>query len=277
MAARLGERDEMPPEMDNFDSPPDTPKRRPRRSEGNGGVGFIVFLIFLLLIVATVAIISLNLFGWREDHVMPFLREAPVIGNFFANAEAREGAREEVRTHDELTALNTAQADRIERVEYERDELRIQLAEANARIHTLEALEREIHTYRNAIRDWNRMLAHADPREFANTFLDYVHPSYIPWLMGEADAIIAFDDNTRRLVAILNNMEESSVGEMLQQYLMTDHEMMLRLLHGMGSTRLGAVLDTLDPEISSVILMFMARPTPNFGAPPRYVPFPAAR
>jgi len=273
MAARLGERDEMPPEMDNFDSPPDTPKRRPRR-EGSGGVGFVIFLIFLLLVLAVVAILSLNLFGWREDHVMPFLREAPVIRNFFANAEAREGVREEARTHDELTALNSAQANRIERVEYELDALRIQLAEANARIHTLETLENEIESYRIAIREWNRMLAHTNPAEFAERFFDYVHPTYIPWLMGEADAILAFDDNTRRMVSILNNMEESSVGEMLQQYLMTDQQMMLRLLHGMGSTRLGAVLETLDSEISSVILMFMARPTPDFGAPPGTVQFP---
>jgi len=272
MAARVGEREEMPPEMDNFDSPPDKPRRRPRRSR-KGGVGLIILTIFLLLVLAAVAILALNLFGWREAHVMPFLREAPVVRNFFTNAEARD----EARTHDELSALNTAQADRIERVEYERDDLRVQLAEANARIHSLEEIEREMHTYRNAIREWNRMLAHSDPEGFANRFFDYVDPTYIPWLMGEADSILAFDDNTRRLVSVLNNMEEDTVGEMLQQYLMTDPVMMLRLLHGMGNTRLGAVLDTMDPEISAVILMFMAAPTPNFGAPAEYVQFPAAR
>ena len=271
MAARLGERDEMPPEMDNFDSTPDTPKKRRRRSESGDGVSFVIFLIFLLLILAAVAIISLNLFGWREDHVMPFLREAPVVGNFFPDVETQAVAR----THDELTALNTAQADRIERVEYERDALRVQLAEANARIHALEVFENEIVTHRAAMREWNRMIAHANPREFANEFYEYVHPSNIPWLMGEVDTVLAFDDNTRRMVSVLNNMEDSSVGEILQNYLMIDPVMMLRLMRGMGSARLGEVLDTLEPEVTSQILMWMATPTPDFGVSQRAMAVPA--
>jgi len=269
MAARVGEREEMPPEMDNFDSPPNTPKKRPKRSRSGGdGVGFVLFLIFLLLILAIVAILSLNLFGWREAHVMPFLREAPVIGNLFTNAEVREDAR----THDELTALNSAQASRIERVEYELDNYRIRLAEANATIHELQQLHDEIDRYRVAIREWNRMLAHDDPEAFAERFFDYVDPTYIPWLMGEVDTILAFDANTRRMVGILNNMEANSVGEILQQYLMTNQDHMLRLLHAMGSTRVGEVFDTMEAEVTSVMLGMMARPTPDFRRAPQQLP-----
>jgi hypothetical protein len=272
MAARVGEREEMPPEVDNFDlpPPPEKPDKSRGRSKRSGGDGFkfALFIMFLMLILAVVAILALNLFGWREAHVMPFLREAPVIRNFFANAEAREVTR----THDELSALNTAQADRIERVEYERDELRIELAEANALIHSLRELERDIVRYRTAIEEWNRMLAHADPVSFAYRFFDYVDPSIIPWLMGEVNDIQRFDDNTRRLVSILNAMEESTVGEMLVQYLHTNQDMMLRLVRGMGSVRLGEVLETIDDaEIRAIIISFMADERPDFGAPSRPV------
>jgi len=270
MADRLGERADMHPEpLDNGDIelPPNYPEKRdrpPRNNRGDGGGkgGIIALVIIMLVLGGLVVALALNIGGFRENVVMRYLRNAPLIGSLFPETEPED---ELVGlTPEELRRRNSTQAQQILSLE---DQIRL-LQEENRRLNY--RIDNDLMRFYNhwdefleARAAFDQMLAHSDPYNFMQFFQD-VWPDNIQALLNEAMQLLIADHDTMQQVRTLREMEEEAAGAIIERWLYTDVELMVRVLRGMSPARRGAVLESLDPAISSHILPMIGGPQPTF-------------
>jgi hypothetical protein len=237
-----------------------------KRSRG----GLIFLVLILLLIGAIVAVIALNVGGIRENHIMRYLRNAPLIGSQFSSPE--EDPIDEL-SPEELRRRYLAQRDQISSLQSQiasRDE---QLANANAQIAHLSTFRDRWQMYRNASARFGQILAHNDPVNFVE-FFEYIDEDLVPHLIADARAINVFNEELQAQVRTFNAMEESRAAEDLTHLLVRDTALAVRILREMGASRRAAIFDEMDytTSLSFHVLLSTSPPTFTPLVPPPYLP-----
>jgi len=284
MAARTGARPPMPPdplesgEFDTSQQQFDNPGRYSNNNYGDKkGNGCIIALVAILaLIVVVVALIALDVGGIRSNHIMGFVRNAPIIGSLFTPQEVDPY---EEMTEAELRELVRVQSSQIDSLTNQRDEANAQLAQANERIAHLSIMETRWQQFRVTSAHFAQTLAHNDPENFIEFFRDIVDYDLVPQdilslAYHEARVIDAYNDDLRMLVSTLNNMEEGRAAEDLTNLLTHDHGLAVRLMRAMGSSRRAAILDEMTTTNSARFIMLLSTTPPTFAplVPPPYLP-----
>jgi len=271
MAAKpQGTPPDAPPEpLQDVDAPPVIPekpnkKASKNRGEKRGKGAIIVIIIVVLLLGAIVAVLAFNIGGFREDVVMPYLRNAPLIGSFFPEPEEdplAELTPEEIRAeHDRLVLENESLRAQVRLSEQ-------QLAERDFRIQDLVRYYIHWNEFRIAQAQLGQVLAHHDPQSFLGFLIQHYHlieVDHIPQLIQDAMRLAEFDEEVREMVRTFNNMDEASAGEVLEQWMLIDLSMMVRVLRAMSATLRGEIMDTLDPGVAANMLLLMSMPPPTF-------------
>jgi len=245
----------------------------------------IVLVIILLLIVAVVAAIALDIGNVRNDHIMPYLRNAPLIGSLFTAEETDptdEMTEEQMRS--EIRNLRT----QVDSLEAQRTDLREQLENANTRIGHLTQFELRWNEYRDASARFTQMLAHNAPNDFVEFFQDLVdtnlvphNPAIVAEAYAEAREINAFNEELRTLVSTYNNMEESRAAEDLVRLRIIDTDLAVRLLRAMSPSRRALLFDEMEYSDSTIFAILLSTEPPTFAplVPPPELPeiFPRGR
>ena len=233
------------------------------------GKGLLIFFLILLLIIGGVAaVLVFDLWGFRENVVMPYLRDAPIIGGWFPAPEEEEPEL----TREELMRRYTILNQQLESLQAQMALANEQIATSNTLIEHLRAFESAWQTYRLARAEFEQMLALGDPHNFVQ-FFDFVSQDNIVQQYLQALELAQFYDETRAIVATLNNMDESGAGEVLENLMTTDTELMVRALWLMSPPRRAEIFDTLDSDVVSTMILLMTPDEPVF-APilPPYLP-----
>jgi hypothetical protein len=188
---------------DNFSN-----AEKPDKKKGKGGL--IALIIILLLVVAAVLVIALDVGGIRENHIMRYLRNAPLIGSLFSEPEVDPV---EEMTEEEMRLMIHNLQNQVSSLENQRNELNTQLVSANTRISHLVQFERQWNDYREATALFTQMLAHNEPVEFVSFFETIVNRDLVPEdilaiVYAQARAINAYNEELQVLVSTYNNMEE---------------------------------------------------------------------
>ncbi|MCL2840814.1 MAG: hypothetical protein FWE05_08565 [Defluviitaleaceae bacterium] len=278
MASKPGTPPDVLPEPlydDNTSASSTPPDRKGKKASKNKGdkkgkgvkIFLIILLIFVLLIGGTVVIIALNIGGFRENVIMPYLRNAPLIGTFFPDAESAydsiadmtpEQLREEV---ERLQAAYNGRETRVRQLEED-------LANANARINNdLIRYYMYWNEFREAQAQLGQVLTHHDPQSFLNFLLQYhnlLDLEHIPQLIEEATFAAEFDAEVREMVRTLSNMDEAAAGEVLENWMLTNTAFMVLVLRDMGASMRGEIMETLEANVRANMLLLMSEPPPIF-------------
>jgi hypothetical protein len=266
--------DAPPEEFDDIDDTstpppsvaPDKSAKNANKNKGEkcGKGGIIFFVIMLLLVGAAVVVLAFDIGGFREDVVMPYLRNAPLIGGFFPDPEEdplAEMTPEEVRAeHDRLLHENEGQEARIRQLEQ-------QLAERDFRIADYVRYYNYWSEFRTAQAQLGQVLAHHDPQMFLAFLMQHhnlIDVEHIPQLIQDASRAAEFDDEIREMVRTFGNMDESSAGEILEHWMITDLSMMIRVLRAMSAQMRGEIMDTLEGNVAANMLLMMTQQPPQF-------------
>ena len=250
--------------------------RKRERQSGKSKGGIIAIIVFVLLLGVATAIIALDLFGLREQHIMPHVRNIPLIGTFFPAAEYVEG--EDIRTPEQLRNITSAQDIQIASQERRIQDLQDQLDSANQAIANLRRFEEHHNEVSQALAEFSRVLAHGDPINFVEHF-QHVSDEHVPQLLDEARALNAFEEGIMESVRTLNNMDESSAGDVLARYLVLQPDLLVEFLVRMSAVRRGEVFDTMEYATVATMIHMMTPQEPAFSqfvvpslSPPPLVP-----
>jgi len=263
----------MPDNLDNKNTlPPESSpttkvskKSKKNKSKKKGKSGIIIIVIIVLLIGGFATVLILDIGGFRENTVMPYLRNAPLIGSLIPDAE--EDPLENI-TPEQLLRENTDQALQIEANRIRIAELEWELFLANYRIENdLMRYHDNWHLFLGAQAAFMQMMAHEAPHDFFAFFTQFLaiyHPSYLPELIQEAYLLASYEDEIRELVRTLNGMDESNAGEVLERFMFTNPILLQSALRTMNAALRASIFDTLDPNVAASMFELMGNPIPTF-------------
>ena len=265
----------MPDDKDINASPgnisPSPPNVKPDKGKKKGKGKLIFFLILLLIIGGIAAVLILDIGGFRENVIMPYLRNAPIIGGFIPAAEEED----EELTPEELLQRYTILSQQLESVQTQLALANEQNATYEELIDHLRAFENAWHLYRAARAEFEQMLALGDPENFIE-FFDFVSEDNLELLYFQALEMAWFIEDLTELVATLNNMDESGAGEVLENLMTTDTQLMVDALWMMTPSRRAEIFDTLEADVVTRMILLMSPDEPVFMPilPPQLPEFP---
>ena len=253
---------------------PAPPNGKTSKVKKKGKGKLFAFLIFLLIIGGCAAVIYFNAGGFREDVIMPYLRNAPIIGGFLPAVVEEE----EELSPEELMRRYTILSQQLESVQ-------TQLAIAVERntsqenlITYLRSFEEAWQLYREVRARLEQVLALGDPVNFIDfvEFFNFVSEDVLMQLYMQAREMAEFNEETRSIVATLNNMDESGAGEVLENLMTANLDLMVRALRMMSPTRRAEIFDTLEADVVTRMILFMSQYAPVFeiAVPPDLPEFP---
>jgi hypothetical protein len=241
--------------------------------------GLIAIIIVFVLIGALVAVIAFDIGGIREDHIMRYLRGAPLIGSLFPVAEEEEEDPLLVMSDEELRLEIHNLRQQVQSLESQRTERDQRIATLNTRVAHLSLFENRWNEYRHASALFTQMLAHNDPLNFTEFFEQIVNYDLVPQdiladAYAQAAAINIFDEELRSLVSTYNNMEEKRAAEDLEQLMIKDTALAVRLTRAMGAARRGAIFEAMEATVSTTFAILLSTAPPTFAplVPPPYLP-----
>ncbi|MCL1884799.1 MAG: hypothetical protein FWF81_13730 [Defluviitaleaceae bacterium] len=247
-----------------------------KNKKGKGGI--IALAIILVLVIGAVVVIALDIGNVRSEHIMGYLRNAPLVGSLFESAEDDEDPLYAM-TEDEMRLEIHNLQSQIESLESRRTELTTQLATANAQILDLSRFRDRWNEYRIASATFTQTLAHNDPINFVEFFEHIVNHDLVPQdilavAFAQAQAINYFNEELRMLVSTYNNMEESRAAEDLERLMLIDTDLAVMILRAMGSSRRAAIFDEMEYSVSTIFTVLLSTTPPTFAplVPPPELP-----
>ena len=264
---------EPPESAEKPEKPSKKEKQKKAKGDKKGKGGLIAIALLVLVLGAAAAVIALNLFGLREDIIMPYLRNAPLIGQLFP--EPVTDPIDEM-TPEQLRMQILILTQQVESLQDQNVALNENLSDASQRIEDLMPFHDNWHRYLEARATFDQMLAHGDPHNFVQFFSD-VNPDNVLPLVEEALRLVVFDEETMGLVRTMNSTDESHAGETIESLMLSDTELMLNLLRAMTPRRRAEIFETMEASVVSILYILLSPPAPTFTPlVPPYLPLPIA-
>jgi hypothetical protein len=232
------------------------------KNQKKGKTGLIVIITLVLLIGGLIVLYTLNLFGFREDVVLPYLRNAPLIGGLFPPAEEEsEILPLEQRDPRELVNMIRALERELEELRGREQDLLERSRNDALRIARLLPFHEHWVEYQRVSAEFNAIVARGEPESFLR-FMEYIMPEFYEQLTRDALALHAHQENITDQVRTLSNMQESNAAEILVDLRTTDPVLLLNLLNAMSSSLRGAILDEMEPETAASMFRMMSIAAP---------------
>lgn len=225
----------------------------------------ILLAVFLALIGCITVLMVFNILGIRENIVMPYLRNAPLIGSLMpqpaaetdggqADANASLSA-EELRNQIQLLEFQ------IQKLEDDLKTANEQAAEDAETIRILRGYEAIIEEYRQVKAQFDQMVVDGDPKGYA-AYYESISPENAERLYKEAVSEIQYSAEEKNLANIYANMSEDTAAAALEHQMTLDSELVVRILRNMDSVHVAAIMDEMAPANVAVLIRLMA-PTPT--------------
>ncbi|MCL2047624.1 MAG: hypothetical protein FWG87_02745 [Defluviitaleaceae bacterium] len=231
--------------------------------------GIIALAVIILLVGALIVVLAFDIGGVRENHIMRYLRNAPLIGSLFSQPEAEEADPLNDMSEDEMRQMLTTYRQQIQSLENQRAERDQRISAMNTRIAHLEDYESRWNEYRVASAAFADMLAQNEPLGFVRFFEDIVRHDLVPEdilaiAYARAEAINTYDEELQQQISTYNNMQEKRAAENLSRLMTTNTTLAVRILRGMGSARRAAIFDEMDVNVSTTFTILLSTEPPTF-------------
>jgi uncharacterized protein YfbU (UPF0304 family) len=248
-------------------------KERKRRNRGFPVIPVVILLIILLSIVA---VLYFDLFGVREQIVMPYIREAPVVGQLFPVpteapvdeelARIAEMTPEETRT--ELDGLNY----RIEDLEAQLQAAKDQKQLDDEQIDYLEGFELQIEEYRDIKERFDQIVVAGAGADAYIEFFETISPENAERLYRESLAESQYNSEIREQAATYAEMDEATAAAALDIMLGAYPDLCIAIVTNMSVEDRAAIFDEMTADRVAQITRLMSptepAPIPAETAPP---------
>lgn len=238
-----------------------------RKKEKKGGFPFVPVIVLLVIIGVIVAILGYDVFGARERWIMPYVRNAPLVGRFFpepdeAAEEIDEGMYASM-TSDEISAIVSAFEQKIESLE---SELRIAGKKHEADESTI-ALLREMTDQMDAFRRekarFDEAIAKGDPVAYKD-FFESVSPENAERLYTEAAETVKYNSEAKKIVNLFAEMDESAAAQTLEDLLLTNTDMVVGICKQLGPRTLALIMEEMTPPSRAALTRLMYPESPAY-------------
>ena len=232
--------------------------RKAARKRGGGAVILIIVFILLLLIGGFAAAIAMNLFGIRENHIMPSLRQMPIVSNLLPEQEMPGWMEEELAV--DYAALAAELQATITRLQSQLDVLQDNFNRTDAmnrdniaELHRLREIEAQQLQFNENAREHERMLAEGDPRAFA-AFFETINPDHAETLYERILGTNIRDDRWAAYVALWGALRPSNVAEMIEDMHGAHMELIISVLRELDLSTQRRIIDALEIETRGLIM-----------------------
>lgn len=242
------------------------PEKRSKKDKPKKKKGFpiIPVLVLVVIIGGIVAVLAFNVLGIREQYIMPYLRNAPLIGGLFPSASpVPEGETDNAytgMTTDELQAQITQLSYQIQKLEADLKAAEDQNAQDAETIRVLRSYESQWDTYKQVKAEYDAMVVSGDPNGYAQFFTS-VSPENAEDLYTQSLAQVQYTADEKRNANIYANMSPDVAAAGLEQMLLTDSALVVRILRNMDALHIADIYNEMTTANLAVISRLMA-PTP---------------
>jgi len=278
MAARTRAID---PDLDPVDDIDEDLDDKPRKRGGRKAALIIFFVFLFILIGGFVAIIALNLFGVRDEHIYPALRNVPFVGQFIPSQyyeiqlvyDEESGEYVEVRVAVdppvvEEVPVDVGPTEEVLELMAEIEALQAALSQAQSLNAQYEETVQVLATYRDFITEYreNRQrfdaqVALGDPNAFAE-FYETVDPENAARLFSYIRATQQEERDFRRYASTYHTMNSSEAAEVFAILLATDAPLLVRILNTFNHLQRAETFNEMEPADVAVITRLMVPDTP---------------
>jgi flagellar motility protein MotE (MotC chaperone) len=253
-------------------------KDKKGKKKKKGGFPVVAVIALLLIIGSIVALLFFNVFGFRENYVMPYLRNAPLIGPLFpAPPEGEEGGdagKYANTSREELISMITALEYQVQTMEKNEAATRDQIAKLNETINYLRGFESQIEAYRQIKAEFDQMIALGDPEAYKN-FFESISPENADRLYQEVLKHVQYDDEFKKYASAFAMMDAGEAATALTNLLTTNSTLLVKILWAINTESRAEIFNEMEPNNVSRIARLMEPEEPITEAPVVAPPLPA--
>ncbi|MCL2874014.1 MAG: hypothetical protein FWE29_03685 [Defluviitaleaceae bacterium] len=259
-------------DIENLDVAPEFDKKAAKRAEkearkamkkaeGKGG-GLVVKLVAVLLVASIFAAFWFNVFGVRDNYLMPVLQRIPVVNNLLPMTEEEDPY--ESMTQAELIAtiesLRREVGEKEEQIQSLSDRSNILAGQ----VETLTQFRDQQAQFRADKEEFDRMIVGGGPIDFAR-FFERVDPENAAILYQDAIRREHHNRDFANYVSMIQAMEARSAADMLSRLIRSNPDLVASVLRSMDNRISGEVLSAMSAQDAALIVNRMypeAPPTP---------------
>jgi flagellar motility protein MotE (MotC chaperone) len=239
-----------------------------KREKKKGGFPVLPVVILLIIFIGVGSVLYFDLFGVREQYVMPYVRQAPLIGQFFPEpteepVEEVEQSRFSTMTPDEIEAEITGKDYAIEQLEAELETAREQKVLDDEQIAYLSGFERQIENYREVKERLDQMIVAGAGAEAYVQFFEEISPENAERLYQESAAQVQYSTEMRQLAAAYSEMDEGQAAASLDIMLATQQNLCVEILSYMSVEDRAAIFDEMTPDRVALVTTLMSPDEPS--------------
>ena len=227
--------------------------------------GLIVLFIIILLVGGIAAAIAMNLFGIRENHILPLLRQIPLVGNLIPAAEYPEWASEPEVDYAAIAAGLEGDVARLQsqltRLQSDFESLSSRNEDNIRELTRLREIEAQQLVHRDNVDEFERRLAEGDPLAFAS-FFESINPDHAARLYEEILGINIRDARWASYIALWGALRPAGVAEVIESMIVTDMPLIISVLEELDLSTQRRIVDALDVETRALILRRLNPETP---------------
>jgi flagellar motility protein MotE (MotC chaperone) len=244
------------------------PKKSDKKKDKKkkGGFPVIAVIALLLVIGSIVALLVFDLFAFRETYIMPYLRNAPLIGPMFPAPEGDENmaslGRYAGMDNTELVSVITALEYQVQAMELNEATTREQIARLNDTISYLRGFESQIEAYRQVKAEFDQMIALGDSEAYIK-FFETISPENAERLYEEALRQVQYDEDFRRYAATFASMDAGEAASALTNLLTTNSALLVRILWAISIENRAEIFNEMLPNNVSRIARLMEPEQPD--------------
>jgi flagellar motility protein MotE (MotC chaperone) len=258
-------------------------EKRPPKARRGLPAWFVPILVLVIIIGGIAAVLFFNVYDIREKWIMPYLRNAPLIGATVSRwppppeegdeAEPEPVGKYSKMTEEELESLITSLEAEAEKA---KDDLKTaqdkQKADADT-INNLTQYKDQIEGFRAQKDAFDEMVANGNPAGYSE-FYESVSPENAERIYREISVNNQYNSEVKRVASTLSGMDEENAAEALTNLLATDADLVISVLTVMDQESRSAILNEMTPENVARItrLMYPENPQPAAAVETAQVP-----
>jgi len=225
-------------------------KDKKEKRQKKKGFPFVPVIVLVIIVGAIVAVLFFNILDVRERWIMPYLRNAPLVGSWFPPQEEPEEpdpGRFGSYSEEELLGAITAMEIQISRLENDLKEAESgRLRDANT-ITILREYEKQQVEYRRIKELFDEMVARGDPSGYKE-FFEFISPENAERLYQESAEEVQYNAEMRRLANSYSAMSPKAAAEGFDLLLVTDPDVVLGICAQLSSRVLAPIMEAMLVE-----------------------------
>jgi len=225
----------------------------PKEAKKKGKAGLIILLFFILIVAAGITMTALNVFGIRDNVLLPALRNVPFLGNFIPDTAEAESSPDLNLTINALEEQITSILSENAFLEEDLGILLEMVERLELEIARLRMFEEEHAEFQARRDEFYRGLIEDNPDVFIDIFA-YMNPAMAIDIFTSLVGAQVADEEWQNYLATWSATSAVNVAASIETMLTTDMPLIVRVLPHLEPGFRGQILNNLSEESRAAVL-----------------------